>query len=58
MGEESAGDLLGVIAKEILAAESVEPGTTFEEAVRRMRRRVGAGFGRAFRSRLSPFLAL
>lgn len=41
-GEESAGDLLSVIAEEVLAAESVEPGTTFVEAVGWMHR-VGAG---------------
>jgi hypothetical protein len=35
--EERAGDLLGVIAEEILAAEGVEPGAAFEQAVGRMR---------------------
>jgi hypothetical protein len=35
--KKSAGDLLGVIAEEILAAEGVEPGTGFEETVRRTR---------------------
>jgi hypothetical protein len=31
--KKSAGNLLGVVAKEILATESVEPGTAFEEAI-------------------------
>ena len=43
-GEESAGDLLGVVMEEVLAAEGVEPGAAFEEAVRRMR---GMGAGSA-----------
>ena len=37
--EESAGDLVGVIAEEVLAAEGVEPGAALEEAVGRMRGR-------------------
>ena len=32
--KESVGDLLSVIAEEVLAAEGVEPGAGFEEAVR------------------------
>lgn len=32
-GEEGVGDLLGVVAEEVLATEGVEPGTAFEEAV-------------------------
>jgi hypothetical protein len=44
-GEERTGDLLGVVAEEVLAAEGVEPGATFEEAVRRVRRRIGRRVG-------------
>lgn len=39
-GKEGARDLVGVVAEEILAAEGVEPGAAFEEAVGRMRWRM------------------
>jgi hypothetical protein len=36
-GKESAGDLLGMIAEEVLATEGVEPGAALEETVGRTR---------------------
>jgi hypothetical protein len=51
-GEQGAGDLLGVVAEQVLAAEGVEPGTSFEEAVgwisRRVRREAGGHFAVAW----------
>jgi hypothetical protein len=48
-GEEGAGDLPGVIAEEVFAAEGIEPGASFEEAVGcigwRIDRRVRQGAG-------------
>ena len=38
-GKESAGNLVSVVAEEIFAAERVEPGAAFKEAVGRMRGR-------------------
>jgi hypothetical protein len=42
-GKERAGNLRGMVAEEVLPAESVEPGAAFEEAVRRMRRGLSEG---------------
>jgi hypothetical protein len=39
-GKQGTGDLGGVIAEEVLAAESVEPATSLEEALRRTESRL------------------